>query len=167
MSGYMRELRRRVGNDLLEVPASGVVTFDARRRILLVRHAEGQVWTIPGGAIEPKETPADAAVRETWEETGLYVDPLRILGVYGGPEFLVTYQNGDVTSYLMVVFEGRVIEGEIRPDGVETLDVVYYSRDELAGLDLPPWLPIILHDAFERGERTEFRKPTWRPVPVE
>ena len=41
------------------------------RRILLVRHVEGNQWTTPGGLIEPEETPADAAVREAWEETGV------------------------------------------------------------------------------------------------
>jgi 8-oxo-dGTP pyrophosphatase MutT (NUDIX family) len=42
--------------------------------VLLVRHVEGNDWTTPGGMIEPLETPADAAVRETWEETGLHVE---------------------------------------------------------------------------------------------
>lgn len=31
------------------------------------------MWEFPGGKIEPGETPAEAAVRECWEETGLKV----------------------------------------------------------------------------------------------
>ena len=64
-------------------------------------------------------------VREVWEETGLHVAPTRILGLYGGPECHVRYRNGDEVSYLMVVFEARVIGGHPRPDGVE------YPRDSL------------------------------------
>ena len=71
MSEYVRGLRERIGHDVLEVPTVGVAVFDDARRILLVRHAEGDDWTTPGGMVEPYESPADAAVRETWEELGL------------------------------------------------------------------------------------------------
>ena len=57
------------------MPASGTYVFDSDRRVLLVRHAESGYWTNPGGMVEPFETPADAAVRETWEETGFLVEP--------------------------------------------------------------------------------------------
>jgi len=63
-----------------------VITFGDSERVLLVRHVEGNDWTTPGGMVEPYETPADAAVRETWEETGLYVRLTRIIGVFGGNE---------------------------------------------------------------------------------
>jgi len=77
MSDYVRGLRERIGTDVLEVPTVSVVVFDERDRVLLVRHVEGNVWTTPGGMIEPYELPADAAVRETWEETGLHVHHVR------------------------------------------------------------------------------------------
>ena len=73
MSDYIRNLRAMIGTTVLEVPTVSVLVFDARDRVLLVRHAEGNDWTTPGGMMEPYETPADAAVRETWEETGLFV----------------------------------------------------------------------------------------------
>lgn len=41
--------------------------------ILLIRRADDGCWAMPGGWVEPSETPADAAVRETEEETGLTV----------------------------------------------------------------------------------------------
>src|SRR5882757_4468769 len=48
----------------------------ARRRV-----SEGSLsWQFPAGAIEPGETPEDAAVRETFEETGLVVAARSILG---------------------------------------------------------------------------------------
>ena len=55
--------------------------------ILMVRHVEPSrsYWTLPGGGIEAGETPAEAAVREVWEETGLRVRAVRLLweGDYG------------------------------------------------------------------------------------
>ncbi len=80
MSDYIRGLRDRIGTTVLEVPTVSVLVFDERERILLVRHVEGNDWTTPGGMIEPYETPADAALRETWEETGLLVALTQIVG---------------------------------------------------------------------------------------
>lgn len=55
--------------------------------ILMVRHVEPtrSYWTLPGGGVEAGETPAEAAVREVWEETGLRVKVTRLLweGTYG------------------------------------------------------------------------------------
>lgn len=70
MSEYVRALRAKIGTTVLEVPTVSVLTFDESERVLLVRHVEGNAWTTPGGMIEPYELPADAAVREMWEEPG-------------------------------------------------------------------------------------------------
>jgi 8-oxo-dGTP pyrophosphatase MutT (NUDIX family) len=163
MSDYMRELRRAVGARLIEVPAVAVIVRDAAGRVLLVRHAEGNVWVTPGGAIEPLETPADAAVRETWEETGIEAGLTRIIGVYGGPEFAVTYANGDRTSYLMVAFEAAVRGGAERPDGDEVLELGWFTREELAALPLSSWMREILADVFQPGTDARFRAAAWRP----
>lgn len=49
--------------------ASGLVVDDGR--VLLVRHRTLGGWVQPGGHVEPRETPDEAAVREVFEETGV------------------------------------------------------------------------------------------------
>jgi ADP-ribose pyrophosphatase YjhB (NUDIX family) len=149
MSRYMRALREKIGNDLIVMPSVTVLTFDADGRVLLVRHAEGNVWGAPGGQIEPGEAAGLAAVREIREETGLEVELVRLLGVYGGPEFEVAYPNGDRISYVMTVFEGEVRGGSARPDGSEILELRYVSRAELRELTVGRWLPVVLEAAIE------------------
>ncbi len=120
ISNHLKELRAKVGHDLLLLPSATAIVFDDSGRMLLVRDADVDEWVAPGGSIEPNEAPADAVVREVWEETGLWVAPVGLIGVYGGSEFLVRYSNGDRVQYVMSVFECEVVEGQARPDGSET-----------------------------------------------
>ena len=163
MSAYMQRLRERIGHELLEVPSVTVAVRDEVGRVLLARHAEGDVWVMPGGAVEPEETPADAAVREVWEETGLFVELARIVGVYGGPECTVRYGNGDANSYLMVAFEARAVNGAAIPDGVELLELGWFYESEIANVETAPWIPEIVRDVFGHRE-PGFRRSTWRPA---
>jgi 8-oxo-dGTP pyrophosphatase MutT (NUDIX family) len=146
-SPYLQGLRQKVGTDLLLLPSVTGLLFDARGALLLARHAEG-VWVAPGGAVEPDEAPGDAVVREVREETGLEVEPLRVVGAYGGPDFRVTYRNGDRVAYVMIVYECRAIGGRARADGVETRELRWVAREELSGLELPAWARVVLPDAY-------------------
>lgn len=147
-SDYLQRLRRKVGHDLLVLPSVTLLAFDESRRILLIRHANRDLWAAPGGMIEPDETPAMAAHREMQEETGCAVDLNGILGVYGGPEFRVRYENGDEVSYVMTVFQAKIRAGTPRPDGIESLEVRFFAAAEIERLRTAAWLPIVLHDCF-------------------
>jgi 8-oxo-dGTP pyrophosphatase MutT (NUDIX family) len=163
ISDYLQSLRAKVGHALLLVPSVTAIIYGPQGRILLARHSEGGVWVAPGGSIEPNESPSDAVVRETWEEARLLVEPVRVVGVYGGPEFQVTYGNDDQVTYLMTVFECRLLAGEMRPDGVETLELGYFSETDLAGLNLPAWARMVLPDAFSERRDAQFQAVTWQP----
>ena len=163
MSDYVRALRAKIGTDLIEVPTVSVLVMDESLRVLLVRHVEGNMWTTPGGMIEPLETPADAALRETWEETGLVVALTRIVGVFGGPRFRSSYANGDRISFFSTVFAARPVSGVPTPDGEETLEVRYVARDELPTLAVKPHVAAVLEHAFAPPGHAYFDPPSWKP----
>jgi 8-oxo-dGTP pyrophosphatase MutT (NUDIX family) len=163
MSDYIRDLRAKIGTTVLEIPTVSVLAFDDERRVLLVRHVEGNLWTTPGGMIEPYEIPADAAVREMWEETGLHVELLRIVGVFGGPLSSGAYSNGDRVSFVSTVFRGRVLGGTLRPDGVETLETRYFARPELATVRCKPHVAMYVDAAYADEQPARFQPATWTP----
>ena len=109
----------------------------------------------------PEETRADAAVREMWEESGLSVRLTRLIGVFGGPEFVVRYPNGHRTSYVATVFEAALIEGSMRPDGAELQELRFVSLSEAMDLPLSAWMPEVLQAVFSGG--SQFRQPRWVP----
>ena len=164
MSDYIRRLRAMIGTTVLEVPTVSVLTFDAANRVLLVRHAEGNDWTTPGGMIEPYEIPADAAVREMWEETGLYVELTRLVGVFGGRTCTSTYANGDKLSWVSSVFAGTPLGGQLRPDGEETLEARYFTADEASRVRCKPHVAMFLDAGWRPHQHAQFQPPTWRPA---
>jgi 8-oxo-dGTP pyrophosphatase MutT (NUDIX family) len=141
---HIRRLREYVGNDLLLVPSAAVVPRDEAGRILLVRSIDSGQWAIIGGAIEPDETPRQAARREAVEEAGVRVRLDGILDVLGGPEFRIHYPNGDETAYVSVVFAAIVVDGTPTPDGEETCDARWFAPAELSALDLSPYARLTL-----------------------
>lgn len=62
--------------------SAGAAIFNADGNILLMRRTDNETWCLPGGYVDPNETPADAAVRETHEETGLRVEPVELVEFY-------------------------------------------------------------------------------------
>ena len=96
ISPYIARLRACVGHDPLILCGAAACIRDNEGRILLVRRGdEENMWSLPGGGMDPGESLEDAAVREVREETGLIVEPTALIGVYSSPEYAYTIPNGD------------------------------------------------------------------------
>jgi len=106
--------------------AAGVLVEDEREgKVLLVRRAAGPrqgFWSFPAGFVEFDEYPAEAAVRECREETGLEVEITGLLDVIAGRE----HERG---ADIVIVYCARLIGGEL--EAADDADqVAFFALDE-------------------------------------
>jgi 8-oxo-dGTP pyrophosphatase MutT (NUDIX family) len=145
MSDYLRGLRARIGHEMVLLPAVCVLIWDDDGRLLLMREAQTGVWQTVGGMVEPDESPTDAAIREAAEETGLTVRLSGLRAALGGPGYRVYYPNGDVCSYVSIVFDAAVAGGRLAGDD-EVAELRWFAPDEIGDLALDPLNGQLLHD---------------------
>jgi 8-oxo-dGTP pyrophosphatase MutT (NUDIX family) len=131
ISPYLRDLREVVGHRMLLLPGVTAVVLDDAGRLLLGQRADNGSWALIAGVMDPGEQPAETAVREVYEETGVHVVPERISSVLTQPPN--TYPNGDRTEFVDITFRCRAIGGEARVNDDESLAVGWF-----APADLPP-----------------------------
>ncbi|WP_409426272.1 NUDIX hydrolase [Mycobacterium sp. SMC-11] len=117
--------------------------------VLLVERADNGVWAPVTGIVDPGEEPADAAVREVAEETGVTAVPERLTWVHVTAP--VTHVNGDRAQYLDHVFVMRWVAGEPYPADDESTDARWYPLTALP--ELPERMGLRIEAALsERGK---------------
>jgi 8-oxo-dGTP pyrophosphatase MutT (NUDIX family) len=109
--------------------------FDEQGRIFLTRRADNGQWCLPGGRMESGESVTEACEREVWEETGLHVRVLRLVGVYSYPDQLVVYPDGNKAHIVALHFEAEILSGTPALSN-ETTDFGYFTIDEIQSMDL-------------------------------
>ena len=129
---YVARMRAQIGHDLLLLPGVTGIVRDEGDRVLLTRRRDNGRWSVPAGMIEPGEQPADAVLREVFEETGVRA---RIDGLGGVATHPVEYPNGDRCEYLNVWFRCRATGGAARVGDDENLEVAWFAPGALPDLD--------------------------------
>lgn len=107
--------------------AAGALFYDGSE-ILLVKPTYKRSWDIPGGYVEPGESPWEACRREVREELGLSIEVGRLLVVDWAP------QPSDGEKILFVFDGGRLTHEQlaaIRVDGEELSSFQFVPVDEI------------------------------------
>jgi ADP-ribose pyrophosphatase YjhB (NUDIX family) len=142
--------------------AVGAVVGNDREELLLVQRADSGVWLYPTGWCDVGYSAAEVVVKEVKEETGIEVEPIRLIAVLDGLRLGFTR----IPLYSLV-FHCKSLGGELRPHPLECADVGWFAEDSLpsplAGADR--WGPQAF--AAIRGEPVEVlfdspREPIWR-----
>jgi 8-oxo-dGTP pyrophosphatase MutT (NUDIX family) len=94
------------------VPAVTVVVAREDGAILLICRTDNGNWALPGGAIDMRESVAQAAIRETLEETGIECEITGLAGIYSDPGHVIHYtSNDEVRREFSIVLTARPVSG--------------------------------------------------------
>lgn len=151
---------------------ASAVVLDDEDRVLLVHHNKMGLWIYPGGHVDPNESPAEAAVREVAEETGIQA------AVLGEPTFTHpavvrhaapwTIIEMDVTDtrngrhrHIDFVYVCRARGGILTTQLEEVADARWVPAVDLAGLTTPAELPELV-TAATRWAKTQMMNRSGR-----
>ena len=144
-----------------KVGVAALVGNDAGE-LLLIQRADAGVWLYPTGWADVGYSPAEVAVKEVAEETGLEVEPVRLVAVLDGMRFGMRH----IPMYSLV-FQCRLVGGTLKAHEHECLDVGFFAESALPE-------PLARNGAWAalafsaiRGEVVDTwfdppRNPTWR-----
>lgn len=153
MTDYVRGLRAAIGHAPLITPGSSVVVLDGSGRILLMRRGDTGDWGLPGGLMEPGESLEQTARREVFEEVGLRLGELTLLGVFSGPELHYIYPNGDEIHNVTAAWTARLpARARPRVDGQEAVCARFFAPSALPADVLAPERPILARFAAAYDE---------------
>lgn len=130
---YVTYIRSLVGNNKIMMNAAACIVVNDKNEILLQLRGDDHFWGLPGGIMEMGERPEESAKREVFEETGYNVELVKYLGDYHN--FDKHWPGGDSAHIICFIYVGKIVSGTMTIDMDETLDLKWYSYDELPEID--------------------------------
>jgi ADP-ribose pyrophosphatase YjhB (NUDIX family) len=134
------------------VPSVNVVVINDAGEILMIRRTDNDNWAVPGGAIDLGESVAQAAVRETREESGIECEITGIVGIYSDPKHVLLYtSNGEVRQEFSIVLTARPLSGQPTPSS-ESSEVRWVPVSEVLDYTMDRSMRIRVNDYLDRKE---------------
>ncbi|MFE8012677.1 NUDIX hydrolase [Streptomyces antibioticus] len=134
------------------VPSVTAVARNEAGDVLLIHKTDNDLWALPGGGVDVGESVADAAVRETKEETGFDVEVTGLVGLYTNPGHVMAYDDGEVRQQFSICFTARITGGELRTSS-ESKEVAFVDPSRLDDLTIHPSMRMrIEHGLSDRSK---------------
>lgn len=103
----------------------GVIAFNERDEILLIQRPTGK-WWYPTGFCDVGLSPAENVAKEAREETGLVVQPERLLAVIDNKKY-----GSPARHIYSMLFYCRIVGGELKPNPLEAIAAGFFPLDRL------------------------------------
>jgi ADP-ribose pyrophosphatase YjhB (NUDIX family) len=134
------------------VASVNVVVASEAADILLIRRSDNDNWALPGGAIDLGESVAQAAIRETKEETGIDCEITGLVGIYTDPKHIILYtSNGEARQEFSIVLTARPTGGDPTPSD-ESTEVRWVPSSEVRSYGMDRSMRLRIEHYLERRE---------------
>jgi ADP-ribose pyrophosphatase YjhB (NUDIX family) len=134
------------------VPSVNVVVVNDEDSILLIRRTDNGNWAVPGGAVDLGESVAQAAVRETLEESGIECEITGIAGIYSDPKHVILYtSNGECRQEFSIVLTARALSGRPMPSS-ESSEVRWVPASEVPRYTMDRSMRLRINDFLTPGK---------------
>jgi 8-oxo-dGTP pyrophosphatase MutT (NUDIX family) len=131
MGEYTKEIRELIGNRPFILVGATIIVMNDKNEILFQLRSDTKEWGLPGGAMELGESLEETAERELFEKTGLKVKSFKFIDIISGKDLYYKYPNGDEVYNVICVYQAEEISGELAMNDGESLDLKYFSINEL------------------------------------
>lgn len=159
---WMKEIGRGVPGYQTPKVAVGAAVTNENGELLLIQRADSGVWLYPTGWCDVGYSAPEVVVKEVLEETGIEVEPIRLIGVLDG----MRLGASRIPLYSLLFF-CRATGGELNIHPLECTDAGWFTRDNLPTptLGADRWADVVF--AAIDGEQREvyyddLRRPVWR-----
>ena len=157
---YVSWLRARIGPRKVLLPCTGALVLNDAGAVLWGYSEDFKCWGLPGGYLELGESVVTGVQREVFEETGLVVEPIRLIGIN---TFDTCYPNGDKVWGLSVTFHCMVVSGILKPDAAEVRELRFWDRGTIPEKVLPECSRVAKE--YFNGNVPSFEQPAGSVVP--
>jgi 8-oxo-dGTP pyrophosphatase MutT (NUDIX family) len=139
-------LKSSVFSRMSPVVAGSAAVINGEGKILLMLRADNHLWAMPAGQMEVGETPAEAVVRETYEETGIRCTPKALVGVYDSR--LCEQSTPHHVYKFTFLCEPVDVQSNESFDTRETLEIGWFAENNLPD-DLYPGHSKRIFDSYQ------------------
>lgn len=150
---WRAEVRESYDGYVTAASGCGVIAFNEREEVLMIRRINGR-WWYPTGFCEVGMSLAENVVKEAEEETGLLVRPLSVMAIIDSRKAGSIHRH--IYSHL---FYCRIEGGELRPNALEALEAGFFPLEQLPeplhGVDRK-WIGLAREFHFEGRRETYF-----------
>jgi ADP-ribose pyrophosphatase YjhB (NUDIX family) len=142
--------------------AVGAAVTNERGQLLLIKRADSGYWLYPTGWCDVGYSAPEVVVKEVLEETGIEVEPIRLIGVLDG----MRLGESRIPLYSLLFF-CRAVSGELVLHPLEVADAGWFLRDELPSpmIGADRWADPVFAaiDGVQRDVYyDDLRRPVWR-----
>lgn len=126
--GYCEDIREMIGDSPLIIVRPSVAIINNKGEVLLSRNIGG-IWTIPGGTLQLNESVEECITRIVFENIGLKIKALKLIGVYSGKELI--NQVDERYHTVAIGYLCTEYEGEITPESNQGIESKFFRLNQI------------------------------------